>query len=54
MAQMTRLLSEELPALSLYYDVGVVPHVSALGGPGPVGPDTSALVAWNVQEWTLL
>jgi len=51
--QMTTLLSEELPAISLYYDVGAVPHVAALRGPGPVGPDTTGLVAWNIQSWEL-
>ena len=53
MAQMTKLLSEELPAISLYYDLGPVAHVSALRGPVPVGPDTSGLVSWNVQDWEL-
>lgn len=54
MAQMTKILSDELPAISLYYDVGAVPHVASLRGPAPVGPDTSGLVAWNIQEWELL
>jgi len=53
MAQMTRILSDELPAISLYYDLGAVPHVAALRGPVPVGPDTSGLVAWNIVEWEL-
>src|SRR4030095_12179475 len=41
MAQMTKLLSDELPAISLYYDLGIVAHVAALRGLVPVGPDTS-------------
>jgi ABC-type transport system substrate-binding protein len=53
MAQMVKLLSEQLPAISLYYDVGAVPHVAALRGPRPVGPDTSGLIAWNIQDWEL-
>ncbi len=53
MAQMTRILSDELPAISLYYDLGAVPHVAALRGPVPVGPDTSGLVAWNIVDWEL-
>ena len=53
MADLARIMSEELPALSLYYDLGAVPHVGALVGPGPVSLDTSGLVAWNVQDWDL-
>src|SRR5439155_10482745 len=44
MAQMTRLISEELPAISLYYDLAAVVYASAIHGPVPVGPDTSGLV----------
>ncbi|MBM2811129.1 MAG: hypothetical protein HW416_1888, partial [Chloroflexi bacterium] len=51
--EMTRLLSEELPAISLYYDLGAVAHVSALKGPGAIGPDTSGGMTWNVHEWEL-
>src|SRR5439155_9240336 len=53
MAQLVKLLSEELPAISLYYDVSAIAFVSALHGPVPVAPDTSGLVGWNVQEWEL-
>ena len=53
MAQMTRILSEELPTISLYYDLGIVAHLAAVRGPVPVGPDTSGLVAWNVVDWEM-
>jgi peptide/nickel transport system substrate-binding protein len=53
LAQAVHVLSEELPAISLYYDVSAIIHVSAVHGPGPVAPDTSGLVAWDVQNWEL-
>ena len=53
MAQMTKILSDELPAISLYYDLGIVAHVAALRGLVPVGPDTSGLGAWNIVDWEL-
>src|SRR5438093_5733115 len=53
MAQMTRLISEELPAISLYYDLGIVAYVSAIKGPVPVGPDTSGLATWNIADWEM-
>lgn len=53
MAQMTKILSEELPAISLYYDLGIVAHLASVRGPVQVGPDTSGLVAWNVVDWDL-
>ena len=52
-SDMTRILSDELPAIPLYYDLGAVPHVAVLHGPVPVGPDTSGLVAWNIVDWEL-
>ncbi len=51
--QMAQILTDELPAISLYYDLGAVAHTAALQGPRRVGPDTSGLVAWNVHEWEL-
>ena len=38
-------------AISLYYDLGAVAHVSGLTGPGGISPDTTGLVSWNVHEW---
>src|SRR5204862_440624 len=53
MSEMSRRLSEELPAISLYYDLSPMAFVSALKGPAPVAPDTSGLVAWNVVDGAL-
>ena len=52
-AQLARIMSEQLPAISLYYDLSPIAFVSALHGPGPVAPDTSGLVGWNVVDWEL-
>lgn len=53
MGQMMRLVSEELPAISLYYDLSAVPHVAAVKGPRLSSYDSSGLIAWNVHEWDL-
>jgi peptide/nickel transport system substrate-binding protein len=45
--QAMKLVSEELPILTLYYDFTVVAHIAGLEGPRPGGD------AWNVHEWTL-
>jgi peptide/nickel transport system substrate-binding protein len=53
MARMTRIISEELPAISLHYELGVFAHVGSLRGPRAIVPETSGTVAWNVSEWEL-
>lgn len=50
MVQMTRVLSEELPILPLYYNLDVVAHTAALRGVR-VLPDGS--IGFNVHEWEL-
>jgi hypothetical protein len=50
MVQMTRVLSEQLPILPLYYNLDVVAHTSALRGVRVV-PDGS--IGFNVHEWEL-
>jgi ABC-type transport system substrate-binding protein len=52
-ARMTRLISENLPALSLYYELGTIAHVASLKGPRAFLPETSGTVTWNVHEWEL-
>ena len=52
-AQAMRLVSEQLPAISLYYDLSPIAFVSAVTGPKPVAPDTSGLVGWNIVDWEL-
>jgi peptide/nickel transport system substrate-binding protein len=49
--QLARIFTEEVAAISLYFNPGIVPHVSALVGPQPFSPDAD--VAWNVHEWEL-
>jgi ABC-type transport system substrate-binding protein len=49
-SQMTRLMSEDLPVLSMYFSVDVVAHVAGVAGPQVVSSDTPT--NWNVHEWT--
>jgi ABC-type transport system substrate-binding protein len=49
--QMARLLSEEVPFISMYFSVDVVAHTAALKGPQIVAPDTTT--NWNVHDWEL-
>ncbi|MBM2810577.1 MAG: hypothetical protein HW416_1336 [Chloroflexi bacterium] len=51
LTQLTQLVADELPAISMHYDLGAVAYVAALRGPGQVAPDTSGSVAWNIHEW---
>jgi peptide/nickel transport system substrate-binding protein len=48
-AQMSRILTEELPMLSLYFSLDVLAHVTGLTGPQIVAPDT--FTTWNIHEW---
>jgi len=48
--QMMRILSEEVPAMPLYYNFQVVAYASALQGPQPISPETTRY--GNVHEWT--
>ncbi len=48
-AQMARLFTDDLPAISLYFNPGIVAYVSSLEGPVPFGPQAD--VGWNVHEW---
>jgi len=53
LVQLARIVSDEVPAISLFYDQGPTPHVAALKGPGPVSNETTGKVAWNVHTWEL-
>jgi peptide/nickel transport system substrate-binding protein len=53
LSQITKLISDELPAISLYYDLGAVVFLPAVQGPRPISPDTSGLISWNILEWEL-
>jgi ABC-type transport system substrate-binding protein len=52
LAEMARIVSDEVAAISLYYDLGAVAGVASLRGPGPAAPGTSGLIGWNVQDWS--
>jgi peptide/nickel transport system substrate-binding protein len=53
LSQITKQISDELPAISLYYDLGAVAIVPGVQGPRPISPDTSGLISWNIPEWEL-
>jgi peptide/nickel transport system substrate-binding protein len=46
---MLKVYTEDVGAISLFYDLKVVPHVSALVGPRDYAPETQ--VTWNAFEW---
>jgi peptide/nickel transport system substrate-binding protein len=50
LVEMMKLLSDELPALPLYYNFQVVAHTAALRGPQPVSPETTRY--GNAHAWT--
>lgn len=43
------IYSEELPAISLYFQLTVIAHAATLEGLPQITPEGSA--AWNVHEW---
>lgn len=43
---MARILSEEVPAISLVFQVNTVAFAKGLKGPGPNGSLT-----WNIYQW---
>ncbi len=47
-AQAAKVYSDEVPSIPLYYNVRVVPYVSALKGPVAMAPPL-----WNVHQWEL-
>jgi peptide/nickel transport system substrate-binding protein len=48
-AQMARIFSEELPAISVWFAFHHWAHVAGLKGPRVVAPGSQ--VAWNIHEW---
>ncbi|MEA2639092.1 MAG: peptide/nickel transport system substrate-binding protein [Chloroflexota bacterium] len=54
MAQLTKTITDELPTMSMYYDLGAFPFGAQLRGPVPVSPDATGLVAWNVTDWEIV
>jgi peptide/nickel transport system substrate-binding protein len=51
LGQMSRLLTEDVPFISVQFDQITMAHVAALRGLTTVPQET--LVAWNVHEWEL-
>jgi peptide/nickel transport system substrate-binding protein len=49
-AQMARIFSEDVAAISLYFNPIVVGYVAALRGPVPYAPESVS--TWNIHEWT--
>ena len=51
LAQMAKLYSEELPAISMFFRTQPWVFPSALRGPKLVAPESN--VSWNIYEWEL-
>jgi len=52
-ASMARVLSDELPAIMLYYNLNPAPFLARLTGPVPTTPDSTGYVGWNIHEWEI-
>jgi peptide/nickel transport system substrate-binding protein len=52
LVQATRIFSEELPSISIFFATQPMAHVAALRGPTVVAP--SSVMGWNVHEWEFL
>jgi ABC-type transport system substrate-binding protein len=50
-AQMAKLMSEELPTIPLMYELAAYAHRSVLRGPN-IDAD-EAIIGWNVHEWEM-
>jgi peptide/nickel transport system substrate-binding protein len=48
--QLMKVISEEVPAIPLYYNLGVQAHVANLRGPLPSSSTDGAV--WKIHEWT--
>jgi peptide/nickel transport system substrate-binding protein len=49
--EMTRVLSEQVGVIPLYYNLDVAAQSASLQAPRLVAPDAS--IGWNIQEWQL-
>lgn len=47
--EMEKILTDQLPAIMLFFNFGVSAHLGTLHGPDPNAADSA--VAWNVHEW---
>lgn len=48
-AQLTKIFSEDVAAVSLFHTTQVTAHVAGLRGPRVVA--STALMSWDIQEW---
>lgn len=48
-AQLVRIFTEDVPAISLFHNPGILAHVAALRGPVESAPDAAR--SWNIHEW---
>ena len=48
---MSKIMSDELPAIPYYFSPDGVAFVAALSGPSVVVPDVAT--TWNIHEWRL-
>jgi ABC-type transport system substrate-binding protein len=51
LADLARVISEDLPTYPLFSNLGAITHLATLKGPEVGTPDT--LVHWNIHEWEL-
>lgn len=49
--RLSQILNEELPAISLSFDPGVLAHVAALRGPRAANSEGN--VTWNIHDWEM-
>ena len=49
--QMSKIISDEVPSLPIYFNISPIGHVSTLHGPN-MGT-TESLEFWNIHEWTM-
>jgi peptide/nickel transport system substrate-binding protein len=49
--QMLKLVSEEVPAIPIYFNFAPTAHLSTLTGPQQGARVPDPLVSWNIHEW---
>jgi ABC-type transport system substrate-binding protein len=47
--QMVRIFTEDVAAISLYFNPGIVAFSNQVEGPVPTDPET--IRTWNIQRW---
>ena len=50
-AQMVKIMSEDLPSIPLMYELAAYAHVAAVRGPSVEADE--AVVGWNIHEWEM-